>query len=214
MEHADNDTSIIDHTGLACPKCQPSITFNSSLQQHVVEHIGAHILHDPSVDRSIEPCGLCLCSAPLCKIVLKKTKVRTGNLVIDMKTSSCPNLVKFSISIATKCSDESPCTNHPMYCPYCPKTSSAVWSYTFRQHMVRVHPAVPLEKHRSVWTISKLEKERMTQVWVHRLKQPKVCPRTQRAPLVISKTHRTRLVLKYVLSITIFPGCTNTVNIL
>jgi hypothetical protein len=196
MEHVDTNTHV-DHIGLACPNCQPSITFNSSLRQRVVEHIGAHILHDPSVDRSTEPCGLCLRPAPMCKIVLKKTKGRTGNLAIDMKTSSCPNLVKFSLMIAAKCSDASPCTNHPMHCPYCPKTSPAVWSYTFRQHMVRVHPAVPLDQHRTIWTISKLEKDRMKQVWGNRLKQPKARTKTQRAPLVISETHRTRLVLGY-----------------
>ncbi|KAI0283829.1 hypothetical protein BC826DRAFT_891645, partial [Russula brevipes] len=176
-----------------CPKCQPTIDFDSSLRQRVVEHIGAHILHDASVDRSSEPCGLCLRPAPLCKINLKKTKGHAGNLAIDMKTSSCPNLVKLSIMIASKCSDASPCTNHPMRCPYCPKSSPAVWSYTFRQHMLRVHPAVPLEKHRSIWSISKFEKERMKQVWEHRLKRPKVHRRAQRAPLVISETHRTRL---------------------
>lgn len=195
MENADTDTGVVDHIGLACPKCQPSITFSSALRQRIIEHIGAHILHDPSVDRRSEPCGLCLRPAPLCKIVLNKTKGRTGNLAIDMKTSSCPNLVKFSITIAAKCSDGSPCTNHPMHCPYCPKSTPAVWSYNFRQHMLRVHPSQPLDKHRSVWSISKLEKDGMRQVWEHRLKQPKVRPKTQRAPLVISETHRTCLVL-------------------
>ena len=36
-------------------------------------------------------------------------------------------------------------------------------------------------------------------VWERRLKQPKVRRKSQRAPLVISEMHRSRLVLKYVL---------------
>lgn len=201
MELVDADTSIADHIGLACPKCQPSIAFDSSLRQRIVEHISAHILHDSSVDRSTEPCGLCLRPAPHCKIILKKTKGRTGNLAIDMKASSCPNLVKFSIRIAAKCSEASPCTNHPMNCPYCPKAAPATWSYTFRQHLLHVHPAIPLDKHRSIWTLSKLEKDGMKQVWEQRLKQSKVHAKAQRAPLVISEAHRSRLVLRYVLII-------------
>ncbi|KAI0283767.1 hypothetical protein BC826DRAFT_920313 [Russula brevipes] len=175
LKHVDTDTGDFNDIGLACPKCQPTINFNSSLRQCIVEHIGTHILHDASVDHSSKPCGLCLRPAPLCKINLIKTKGQTGNnLTINMKMSSCPNLVKLSIMTTAKCSDASLCTNHPMRCPYCPKSSPAIWSYTFRQHILHVHPAVPLEKHRSVWSISKLEKERMKQVWEHRLKQPKV----------------------------------------
>lgn len=201
MEHDDTDANIVNHIGLVCPRCQPAVTFSSSLRQRIIEHIGAHICHDSSVDRSAEPCGLCLRPAPLCKIVLKKTKGRTGNITIDMKTSSCPNLVKFSITIASKCSEASPCTNHPMHCPYCPKSAPAVWSYTFRQHMLRLHPSIPLDKHRSIWMISKLEKDGMRQLWEQRLKQPKVRTKAQRAPLVVSETHRTCLVLRYTLFI-------------
>ncbi|KAI0282664.1 hypothetical protein BC826DRAFT_1110697 [Russula brevipes] len=92
IERVDADTGIRDHVGLVCPKCQPTVTFNSSLRQRIVEHIGAHILHDTAVGRADEPCSLCLRPAPLCKIILKKTKGRTGNLAIDMKASSCPNV--------------------------------------------------------------------------------------------------------------------------
>jgi hypothetical protein len=211
MELDDTNTGVVDHIGLACPKCQPSISFDSLLRQHIIEHIGAHILHDPSVDRSSEPCRLCLRPAPLCKVILKKTKGRMGNLAIDMKNSTCPNLVKFSIRIAAKCTNASPCTNHPMHCPYCPNSSPAVWSYTFCQHMVCIHPAVPLDKHSSIWTLSKLEKDGMRQVWHHRLNQPKVCLKTQCVPLVISETHCICLVLGFVLFV-VFHEPTDTVD--
>ncbi|KAH9983679.1 hypothetical protein BJV77DRAFT_953941 [Russula vinacea] len=212
MECNNTDSSIINHIGLSCPRCQPTVTFDSSLRQRIIEHIGVHIVHDPLVDCSVEPCGLCLWPAPFCKIVLIKTKGRAGNLAIDMKASSCPNLVKFSISIAAKCSDTSPCTNHPIHCPYCPKSGPAVWLYTFHQHLLRVYPAAPLDKHRSLWMMSKLEKDRMRQVWEHQCKQPKACPKMQRAPLVISETHWTHLVLRYVLFI-LFDSFSNTENI-
>jgi len=186
----------MEHVGLACPKCQPTIDFNPSNGHRVIEHIGAHILHDTSVDCSSEPCGLCLRPAPLCKIVLKKARGRMGKLAIDMKLSSCPNLIKFSIANAAACFETSPCTNHPMKCPYCPKLNPAVWSYNFRHHLLRFHPSIHLGDHRSLWTSSKLEKDGMKRIWQHRHKQPKSHRRAQRPPLIISETHRAQLVLR------------------
>ena len=197
IEQVTTDARVLDHFELTCPKCQPTITFDGSLRQHIVEHIGAHILHDPSVGRSSEPCGLCLRPAPLCNIVLKKGKRGTSKLTINMQASKCPNLVKFSLAIAVKCSEASLCTNHPMRCPYCSNSSPAVWSYTFQQHLRHVHLKVPLDGHRSVWAMSKLEKDGMRRIWEHCLKQPKAHSRMQRMPLVISETHLSRLVLRY-----------------
>ena len=118
IEHTVLDTGFVDFIGL-CSNCQPVMTFNLSLWQCIMEHISAHILYDPAVNQSSEACGLCLQPVPFCKIVLKKEKRQTGNLAIDMKASSCPNLVKFSITIAAHCSNASPCTNHPIVCQYC-----------------------------------------------------------------------------------------------
>jgi hypothetical protein len=185
-----------EHIGMTCPKCQPIIHFNPSHRQRVIEHIGAHILHDESVDRSSEPCGLCLRPAPLCKIILKMAKGRMGNIAIDTKSSTCPNLVKFSIVTAATCSETSPYTNHPIKCPFCPKISPAVWTYNFRHHLLRFHPSVNLSDHKSKWAPSKLEKDGMKRVWQHRHKQPKPRPRAQHPSLVISETHRTRPVLR------------------
>ena len=186
----------VEHTGPACTRCQSTVTFDKKHRQRIIEHSGAHILFDRSIDHTLEPCGLCLRPAPLCKIYLKKTKGRTGNLAIDMRASSCSNLVKFSITVAAAFSDSSPCTNHPMHCPYCPGSSPAVWSYIFREHLCRFHPTVSLKDHESIWAISDLEKERMKQIWDDRLKQPKARRKAQCPPLVISETHRTCLVLR------------------
>jgi hypothetical protein len=200
LEHADPDSGLIDHIGLTCPNCRPIINFNPSLRQRIVEHISAHVLHDPSVNRLSEPCGLCLRPAPLCKIVLKRAKGQTG-YAINMKASSCPNLVKFSITIAAECSDSSPCTNRPIICPHCDvsESSRVVWSYNFRSHLLHKHPRISSQDHGNILTLTKLEKDGMRRVWEHRLKQPKVRRKSQRAPLVISEMHRSRLVLKYVL---------------
>jgi hypothetical protein len=196
LDDLSTDTASVKHNGPACTRCQPSVTFNTKYRQRIIEHSGAHILFDSSIDRNSEPCGLCLRPAPLCKIYLRKTKGRTGNIAIDMRASACSNLIKFSIAIAAQFSDASPCTNHPMRCPYCPNSSPAVWSYTFREHLTHFHPTVPLEDHESIWAVSGPEEERMKQTWDNRLTQPKARRKTQRPLLVISETHRTRLVLR------------------
>jgi hypothetical protein len=182
---------------MTCPNCDPTIAFSPSHRQRVVEHIGAHMLYDRSVDLSSEPCGLCLCPAPLCKIYLKKVKGHKNNFAIDMKASSCINLVKFSLRTAAICSDTSPCTNHPIRCNYCPSSSPAVWSYTFRQHLHRAHPSISLESHKKIWTLSKLESEGMKRIWGRRFKQRKTRRKAQRPSLAISEMHRSRVVLGY-----------------
>ncbi len=121
----------------------------------------------------LEPCRLCLSPAPLCKFILTNRKGCTGNIAIDINASSCLNLIKISISVATKCSDASPCTNHPMHCPYCPHSSLAVWSYNFCQHLLQHHPTVSLKKHSSILTLSKLERDGMKRIWDQRHEQPK-----------------------------------------
>jgi hypothetical protein len=188
------------------------VTFNPSHQQRFLEHVSAHILYDKSVDRSLEPCGLCLSPAPLCKFVLTNSKGHAGNVAIDMNTSSCLNLIKISISVAAKCSDASPCTNHPMHCPYCPRSSPAVWSYNFHHHLLQHHPAVSLKNHNSILILSKLEKEGMKRIWDQRHEQPKAHSKTQHR-LVISETHRSCLVLKYIFFILI-QNDTNTSGML
>ena len=198
MEHASPDTAFLDHIGMTCPNCRPIVTFNPSRRQQIVEHIGAHVLHDPSVDRLSEPCGLCLRPAPLCKVVLKKAKGRGGKISIDMKASLCPNLVRFSITAATGCSGSLPCTNHPVTCPLCGDSESTVWTYNFRSHLLRKHPGISLEDHRDMLVLTKLKKEGMRRVWEHRMKQRKVHRKSQCPPLSISEAHHFRLVLKYV----------------
>jgi hypothetical protein len=117
VEELDVNAPDMFHVELACPKYQPNINFNPSNRHCVIKHIRAHVLHDASVDYSSEPCGLCLHPVLLCKIVLKKAKGCTGKLAIDIKLSSCPNLIKFSIANVAACFETSPYINHSMRCP-------------------------------------------------------------------------------------------------
>jgi hypothetical protein len=199
IDDFDTNIDIIENgtSKLECLKCHPTVTFNPLHRQRFLKHVSAHILHDKTIDCSLEPCGLCLSPAPLCKFILVNSKGRARNVTINMNVSSCLNLIKISILVATKCSDASPCTNHPMSCPYYMHSSLAVWSYNFRQHLLRCHSAVPLKKHNSILTLSKLERDRMKHIWDQQHEQPKVCSKTQHC-LVISEMHHSRLVLKYV----------------
>ncbi len=110
----------------------------------------------------------------------------------------CPNLVKFSISVAAECTDSSPCINHPIICPYCNdlESSPVIWSYNFQSHLLHKHPRVPLENHSDILILTKLEKDRMRCVWEYGLKQQKVHCKLQHAPLLISEAYHSCFVLK------------------
>jgi len=194
-----NRDIIKNGTGkLECLKYDPTIMFNPSHWQCFVEHISTHILHDKSIDHSLEPCGLCLSLALLCKFTLTNGKGHSRKVAININASSCLNLIKLLISVVAKCSDALPCTNHPMNCHYCPHSSPAVWSYNFCQHLLQHHPAVSLKKHESIFTLSKLEKDGMKRIWDQWHEQWKAHSKTEHC-LVISETHQSaHLVLKCV----------------
>ena len=73
----------------------------------------------------------------------------------------------------------------------------------FRKHLTQFHPTASLEDNQSIWAVSGLEEEQVKKIWDGRLKQPKAQRKAQHPPLVISETHRMRLVLRqrYLLSL-------------
>jgi hypothetical protein len=53
--------------------------------------MGAHILHDATIDG--EACGLCLRPSPMCRLVLKKGRGADAGYSLDLKKSTCANLM-------------------------------------------------------------------------------------------------------------------------
>lgn len=118
-----------------CPQCSPTITLDLSQGQRVLEHIGAHVIHDPGIASSMPLCGLCLCPAPLCQFFLKKDKGAHASLAINHTIlRGCLIKLKYSYGVASESTSSSPCSNVPMHCPLCPKTDPAVWCYFLKIH--------------------------------------------------------------------------------
>ncbi|KAH9177133.1 hypothetical protein EDB89DRAFT_1845486, partial [Lactarius sanguifluus] len=131
-----------------CPACTPPVQLNATNGQHVLVHIASHILHDLTVDKSQEPCGLCLQPANICTIYLTKhSRWNYQPTVKYMGIVPCPNATNFSYSAAMVSSESVPCSNIPLQCPYCPDGSPAVWRYNMQQHFRHRHQGVDIAKH-------------------------------------------------------------------
>ncbi|KAF9536886.1 hypothetical protein CPC08DRAFT_771425 [Agrocybe pediades] len=157
----------------------------------LVTHMSAHILHDERIKGEDSPCGFCLNTGNLCRIVLRVTAKRA---LIDMKASKCPNLRRLTIKTAAKFNkDNSPCTNHPLICPLCPPKSPAIWKYNMRHHLAVTEKADP-NLYREYWEISDEERILMKG-------QLKIIPRKSKKSkavdmIPISDAHSSRLALR------------------
>jgi hypothetical protein len=74
-------------TANECMACMPPAALPKQ-PQRVLEHMAAHILFDSSIDRSSEPCGLCLQPSPLCVYYLKKGKGAGTSEQVDVVKST------------------------------------------------------------------------------------------------------------------------------
>jgi hypothetical protein len=157
--------------------------------------MGAHVIHDPRVDRATEPCGLCLIMAPSCQFFLKKGKGTRGNLKIDQDRShGCAVKVNFTYSIASESSASSPCSNVPVICPLCPKLAPAVWRYNLSYHFARVHANAPIPQYEDTWRLSNFKSLQMKEVWSKRQNTSvKRVKKINTLPLVISDAHRSKV---------------------
>ena len=199
----EDSTKTIDIGRLntsTCPLCSPEITLDLSQGQRVLEHIGAHILFDPKVERTSEPCFLCLRPAPLCTFFLTKGKGARGSPKIDhSRSSECPMKLTFSYSVAAKSSASSPCSNVPVQCLLCLKAAASVAKYNLKAHLLKAHPNVPVDNYAAQWRITSFEQGEMKNIWAKRqdisVKRPK---RSNMAPLVVSEAHRSGIPAKYV----------------
>uniref|UniRef100_A0A8H7XJQ8 Zinc finger PHD-type domain-containing protein n=1 Tax=Psilocybe cubensis TaxID=181762 RepID=A0A8H7XJQ8_PSICU len=174
-----------------CPMCEPPFNFAGKGGPRILEHIGSHILHDPLINRDDEPCGLCLRPSPQCVFFLKKGT--GGNIKINTQASlSCPNVIYYKYAVAEKSTSSSPCSNVPIYCPICPKTSPAVWRYNLKYHMIKTHPSASLARHSHLWDLSSFEKSQMKNIWINRLTTGQTrsgSSKAKKSALVISDAH-------------------------
>jgi hypothetical protein len=110
----------------------------------LLEHAGAHILHEPCIDPGNTPCGFCLRPASQCPMYLRKSG---GSYQIDFKRSQCPLIQQHSrlqYAAASRSSKSSPCSNVPIPCGACASglagSGNIVWRYNMKQHLLAKHP--------------------------------------------------------------------------
>jgi hypothetical protein len=192
---SETDSAKIDgHAD--CSRCGPGAKIDWEHTQRVLEHMGAHILHDPKLNRTEERCGLCLRPAAMCPIYVTKGRGTSRRHHVDFTKSSCPNLARFNYKTASESSERCPCSNVPIICPLCPLGSPAIWTYNLEAHFrgrhrltSRAHFPIPVEQSQS-------EKDGMKRVWLARFKNHKSykSKKRQRAPaLTVSEAHRSGL---------------------
>ncbi|OSD00270.1 hypothetical protein PYCCODRAFT_1479355 [Trametes coccinea BRFM310] len=114
----------------------------SSMRDHVGHHIlfsmrDVHDPKDPAVQVGTEPCGFCG-REDTCITHLSK---KNGTNKIS---SSCRyHYASMSYSAAAKSTVTTPCTNVPIHCPLCPRTSSGsaatIWKYNTVSHLISTH---------------------------------------------------------------------------
>jgi hypothetical protein len=157
--------------------------------------MGSHILHDPHIDDTMNPCGFCLDTNSLCKIYLKR------NGAIDVEKSYCPYVRNIRINQAKAFSITQPCTNHPLSCELCPENSVAIWKYNFAAHLRTTHGTAEPQNYTDVWGLHPNEKTLMLGVFDNRKRQRKSAQSSKKSQLLISDAHSSRLALRYVLFI-------------
>ena len=145
--------------------CSPTVVLDLSQNQRIHEHVAAHVLHDPKVENTKEPCGLCLRPALLCQFFFKKGKGTNRTLKID-KYTGCSIKPSFSYGVASESSASSPCSNVPIVCPLCPeKDTPAVWKYNMKNHICNVHKMATLSNYEHLWKLSNFEIMEMKNIW-------------------------------------------------
>ena len=189
------DSQVVNIGSAECPRCSPTVTLDLSHGQRVLEHIGAHVLHDPGLNKSTPLCGLCLRPAPLCQFFLKKGKGANGRLRVNETLSrGCLVKVKYAYHVASKSTASSPCSNVPIQCPLCPNADPVVWRYFMKTHFREVHPNAPILKYDHLWKISNFEISEMKKIWAKRLIVTATRTRkTKIPPLIISEDHRAQI---------------------
>lgn len=191
-----DDNTLTDLGTTECPLCSPPVTLDLSQGQWVLEHMGSHILHEPTlIQFSMALCGLCLHPAPLCSIFLKKGKGANASLTINPKSSrGCLVKVKYLYRVASESTASSLCSNVLLQCPLCPKSDPAIWRYFLKVHFQEKHKGVSLAKYEDLWKLTNIETTEMKKIWLKQahtvVKQTK---KSKLLPLIISEDHRAQI---------------------
>ncbi|KAJ7930974.1 hypothetical protein B0H13DRAFT_1594740, partial [Mycena leptocephala] len=185
-----------------CTKCYPAVQIPTKNYQRVLEHNGAHILFDESLQRADQPCGLCLRPFPMCTFVFLKRSGTATARQIDWAQSKCLNGSRKAkkcqiMTAAMRSSEKSPCTNHLIECPL--QCGSVVWTYNLTTHYQgSYHNLSSLSNIPVFYRMVGHEMEWMKTVWTDRQIQPTACPlkkKRSRAPLRISDAHKSIMAL-------------------
>ncbi len=196
-EHNGKERDILDAAVKKCTYCQPPVALPTS-NMRLIEHMGAHILCDKNIDRSLEPCGLCLRPSPVCSFYLERSSGTVSDMRVDQKKSVCINKVSFRYKVTATSPGTSLCSNIPVICPECPPNAPAVWKYNMSSHMERKHPHIPQNALREEWAISDHEMDVMKQIWSdrHKKKKKKNKKKQGKQGLHISEAHKSALALE------------------
>ncbi|KAF8148643.1 hypothetical protein B0H34DRAFT_668291, partial [Crassisporium funariophilum] len=165
--------------------CDPPVPLDRKKGQRVLEHMAAHILYDPLVDRSTQPCGLCLQPWP----------------ALDEKKSRCAGLVTFNYATAEASTEASPTSNVPMKCPVCKGTSApAIWKYNLEYHIRSQHKSASPAAHKDLFSIGEYEMKKLKETWDKRQKTKKTRPgkSTTTTNFQVSEAHSSRMAGRYV----------------
>ena len=176
----------------------PAVYFKTKVPHRVLEHNAAHILYDTHCKKSDELCGLCLRPAPACIFFLKKSQ---SSDQVDHQRTTCANPLKFSYSTAELSTSSSPCSNVPIRCPICIKTSPAApahWRYNLEYHIKARHPGEDPSRYKHLWAIGEAETLQLKTIWIerHKKKRSRKSRKGGLPPLIISKAHSSRLAFR------------------
>lgn len=183
-----------------CSRCGPTVKLDWKNTPRILEHMGAHILHDTTLNSSEERCGLCLRPAPMCQVYVTKGRGNAGKTSVDRSKSKCPNLARFNYKNAAQSSKRSPCSNVPVVCTLCPPGSPAVWTYSLQSHYEGRHRLFSPQYYPTRVELSRSEKDGMERLWNARFDlrgtyRPKKRKLGNKPPLSISEAHRSRLLI-------------------
>ena len=180
-----------------CSRCEPSVVLNWKNAQHVLEHMGAHVLFDNLLDTSEELCGMCIHPTLMCQFYLRKPRGASANYSVDYKKSSCVNLMHFNYATASTSSGASPCSNVPVSCPLCPDGSPAVWKYSLKTHFRGKHRLKSCAHFPIKVSLPQSERNGMKKVWHSHHKLPKLhtLKSKKQIALSVSEAHHARLYL-------------------